>query len=741
MIKLARYLKPYLAAILVCIVLLFAQANADLTLPSYMSNIVNTGIQRGGIEHSAPDALSENGMNLVRTFLSADDAAAVQDAYAAVDTASAGWDDYRATYPDASGTVYVLADGLTDAQRTALDAAFGRASYAMMLTLQQMAAQSGGTSSSAAASSADFDLSAFYPMLPMLAAQPRLIAAQIGTAADAPAQTTEATGAVFAKSYLAELGADTAAIQNRYITRTGLMMLGIALVGAAASVGVSLIAARVGAGAARTLRGDVFERVTRFGNGEFDRFSTASLITRTTNDITQLQMLVIMGLRMICYAPIMGVGGVIMALSKSPNMSWVLAVGVAVILVFISVIYQIGMPRFRIMQTLVDKLNLVTRENLSGMMVIRAFGTQKFEERRFDDANRDLNATNLFVNRLMAFLMPAMNLVMNLMTILILWVGAHQIAQSTMQVGDMMAFMQYAMQIMFSFLMLSMMFIMVPRAAVSANRINEVLSTESAVKEPAAPKTLGGRARGEVEFRDVSFRYTGADADVLEHISFTAVPGQTTAFIGSTGSGKSTLVNLIPRFYDVTGGSITLDGTDLRELSLREVRQNIGYVPQKGMLFSGTIASNLRTGNEAASDEALWQAAEVAQAKDFIAQKPQGLGEPISQGGTNVSGGQKQRLSIARALVKNAPVLVFDDSFSALDFKTDSALRRALHSVTRETTVLIVAQRISTIMNADQIIVLDEGRMVGRGTHRELMENCAAYREIALSQLSREELA
>lgn len=741
MTKLAKYLKPYRLLIVLCIVLLFVQANADLNLPSYMSNIVNTGIQRSGIEHSSPAAISESGYQLITAFLGEKDAAAVKEAYRAVDSSGADWNSYASSYPDAKGTVYLLSESLSKEQRSSLDAAFGRASYAMMTMMQQMSAQGGKPSAAQNASSGSFDVSELYPMLPMLTAQQPLIEKAVSAAADAPAQTTDATGAVFAKSFLAELGADTAALQSRYIRTTGAMMLLIALLGAAASIGVSLIAARVGAGAARTLRGDIFSRVTRFGSGEFDRFSTASLITRTTNDITQLQMLVIMGLRMVCYAPIMGIGGIFKALSKNPHMSWVLAVGVGIILLFIMVVYRVGMPRFKIMQTLVDKLNLVTRENLSGMMVIRAFGTQKFEEQRFDEANRDLNRTNLFVNRLMAFLMPAMNLVMNLMTLLIIWVGAHQIANSTMQVGDMMAFMQYAMQIMFSFLMISMMFIMIPRAAVSAKRINEVLATEPSVVDPAAPKSLGGRAKGEIAFHDVSFRYAGASADVLQHIDFTAKPGQTTAFIGSTGSGKSTLVNLVPRFYDVTEGRVTLDGVDLRELSLHELRQNIGFVPQKGLLFSGTIASNLRTGDENASEETLKLASEIAQAKEFIDEKPEGLEEPISQGGGNVSGGQKQRLAIARALVKKAPVLVFDDSFSALDFKTDAALRHALRAVTADTTVMIVAQRISTIMNADQIIVLDEGRMVGKGTHKELLENCSAYREIALSQLSQEELA
>jgi ATP-binding cassette subfamily B protein len=430
-----------------------------------------------------------------------------------------------------------------------------------------------------------------------------------------------------------------------------------------------------------------------------------------------------------------------MALSKSTNMSWVLAVGVGFILILILVVYRIGMPKFKIMQKLVDKLNLVTRESLSGMMVIRAFGTQTFEEKRFDDANEDLKRTNLFVNRMISLMFPAMMFVMNLMTVLIIWVGAHQIADSQMQIGDMIAFMQYAMQIMFSFLMLSMMFIIIPRAAVSADRINEVLNTPTSIHDPENPAKMGSRANGEVVFHDVSFRYGEADADVLQHISFVAKPGETTAFIGSTGSGKSTLVNLVPRFYDVTEGSITLDGVDIRNLTQKQLRDQIGYVPQKGLLFSGTIASNLRYGDENADDALLQKAADIAQATEFISTKPEGFETAISQGGTNVSGGQKQRLSIARALVKQAAVYIFDDSFSALDFKTDAALRHALHDVTRQSTVLLVAQRISTIMNAEQIIVLDDGKMVGKGTHRELMENCAAYREIALSQLSKEELA
>ncbi len=478
-----------------------------------------------------------------------------------------------------------------------------------------------------------------------------------------------------------------------------------------------------------------------FSSTEFDKFSTASLITRSTNDITQIQMVVIMMMRMVIYAPIIGIGGVIRAIGKSANMWWIIALAVVVLLGLILTVFSIALPKFKIIQNLIDRLNLVTRENLSGMMVIRAFNMQDFEENRFDKANKNLTSTLLFINRVMVVMMPVMMMVMNGVMLPIIWVGAHQVAKSTMQVGDMMAFMQYAMQIVFAFLMLSMMFIILPRASVSGDRIADVLETEPVIKDPQTPKQFPEPFKGTIEFRNVCFRYPGAEEDVLHNITFTAQPGQTTAFIGTTGSGKSTIVSLIPRFYEVTEGAVYVDGIDIREVTQHDLRDRIGYVPQKSNLFSGTIESNLLYADENASDEELKLAADIAQASEFITAKPEGMQTEIAQGGMNVSGGQKQRLSIARALVKKAPIYIFDDSFSALDFKTDAALRKALKEHTGSSTLLIVTQRIATIKNAEQIIVLDEGTIVGKGTHDELMKDCEVYRGIALSQLSKEELA
>ena len=536
------------------------------------------------------------------------------------------------------------------------------------------------------------------------------------------------------------LGIDMDGLQIRYLVTTGGKMAGLALLGMAASVLVGFMASRVGAATGRDLRGRVFRKVVGFSNNEFDHFSTASLITRSTNDIQQIQLIIVMLLRIVLYAPILAIGGVIQVFQTNVSMSWIIGLAVVLIGLVILLLFLVAMPKFRIMQSLVDRVNLVMREILTGLPVIRAFSTQKHEEERFDRANRDLTRTNLFVNRAMTFMMPVMMLIMNGVSVLIMWNGAHGIDNGQMQVGDMMAFIQYTMQIIMGFLMLCMLSIMLPRAAVAADRVEEVLASRTAIKDPDRAEHFAENEKGVLRFDHVSFRYPGADENVLEDITFTAKPGETTAIIGSTGSGKSTLVNLVPRFYDVTAGSITLDGADIRNVSQHELREKLGYVPQKGVLFSGDIASNIMFGNPDGGEAEMVEAARIAQAEEFIEGKKDRYQSPIAQGGSNVSGGQKQRLSIARAIAKHPEVFIFDDSFSALDFKTDVTLRKALRQKTKESTVLIVAQRISTIMNAEQIIVLDDGRIAGVGTHRELLENCEVYRQIAASQLSEAEL-
>ena len=738
--KLSHYLRPFAGVLAAAFLLLLCQAMLDLKLPDLMSSIVNTGIQQGGIEESAPRAVDPDSLAMLLSMMPEEDAAFVQGQYQPASSLS---EEDRAHFnqewPNGADSTMVRIDA--DAETTAaLNTAMGRAEYAVVQLLSGLSDGQQSEGSPAGSGAAEMDVQALAHMLAMMPAQARQDA--IDTAAVTPDSITSQTGAIFVKQFYQQLGADTDAIQTRYILRTGGLMLLASLGLAVCAIAVGFCASRTGAGVARAIRSDVFRKVTGFTNAEFDRFSTASLITRSTNDITQVQMLITMGLRIVCYAPIIGIGGTVMALRKSTSMAWVLALAVVLILGVILVMLGVALPRFKKMQSLIDRLNLVSRENLSGIMVIRAFATQKFEEDRFDKANRDLTANNLFVYRVMGMLMPTMMLVMNGISVLIIWVGGHQIAESAMQVGDMMAFIQYSMQIIMSFLMISMMFVMIPRAAVSADRIAELLDSESAVQDPEKPVYFpGGRARGVVQFHNVSFAYGGADENVLQNISFTACPGQTTAFIGSTGSGKSTLVNLIPRFYDVTEGSITIDGIDLRRLSQHQLRENIGYVPQKGILLSGDIRSNLAYGVEEAGDDELSAAADIAQATEFISRLPNGMDTSIAQGGTNVSGGQRQRLSIARALVKKAPIYIFDDSFSALDFKTDAKLRAALKETTADATVLIVAQRVSTIMHAEQIVVLDEGRIVGIGTHRQLLDSCPQYREIAESQLSKEELA
>ena len=740
--KLARYAKPYLLVLFVCLALLFGQAMCELSLPNLMSDIVNVGLQQSGIEDEVPRVISENGMMLLTSFVSEQDQSVLEKAYEEKQPGADLPDSIEKTFKKANDqTVFVL----TEDKQLHEDAAevYSHAAGAILQFFQTAAKEQGSEldlSESNASSEMDFE--AIYGMLPALSKMPpQVIEDAVEKGAQMDPSLSAQIGTVMTKGFYEELGADTDAMQNAYIFRTGLLMLFITLVSAACAILVGFFASRTAAGITRALRHDVFARVESFSASEFDKFSTASLITRTTNDATQVQMLIIMGVRMICYAPIMGIGGVIMALNKSVSLSWIIAVAVIVLLGLIFVIFSVAMPKFKIVQSLIDRLNLVTRESLSGMMVVRAFGNQKREEARFEKANRDLTQNNLFINRVMVFMMPFMMLLMNGVTLLIVWVGGKQIEASAMQVGDMMAFMQYAMQIIMSFLMIAVMFIMVPRASVAAERIAEVLATKPVIRDPESPVSLPASVHGELTFRDVSFRYPNAEENALEHISFTAKPGETTAFIGSTGSGKSTLVQLIPRFYDVTEGEILLDGIDIRTLRQHDLRRQIGFVPQKGLLFSGDIASNIRYGRESATDDELAEAAQIAQAKEFIDAFPDQMATSIAQGGTNVSGGQKQRLSIARALATKAPVYVFDDSFSALDFKTDAALRRALSAYTKESAVLIVAQRVSTIMNAEQIIVLDEGKIVGKGTHKELLRTCKTYLEIAQSQLSEEELA
>ncbi len=744
--RLLKYLKPYTLLILISTIFLFIQANANLALPDYLSRIVNNGIQQNGVENAVPMAIRQTEMDKLLIFMDSEDADIVLEAYRLIKPGTADEVNYIEDYPILLDEAIYILDDIDQSQTDTLNPVLGKALVAVSAIQQMVDDPSAATmlgvdfAFDPSRIPAGMDIFQALGMLPE-PQRAELIGRmdEVFTSLGESMVNQMAVGAV--KSEYEALGMDSGAIQRNYILRTGGTMLIISLIGGISTIVTGYFSSKTAAGAAKEIRKDVFKKVESFTSAEFNKFSTASLITRSTNDITQVQTVIFMMMRMVLFAPILGIGGIIRAIEKGASMWWLIALAVGTLIILIIVVFFVAVPKFKIMQDLIDRLNLVTRENLSGMMVIRAFNKQDDELVRFDKANRDLTDTGLFVARVMVTMMPLMMLIMNGLSLAIIWVGAHQVAESAMQVGDMMAFMQYAMQIVMAFLMMSMMFIFLPRAAVSGDRIADVLETEVEIKDPEAPKTFEQPVRGRIEFRDVSFRYPDAKEDVIHDISFSAKPGQTTAFIGSTGCGKSTVINLIPRFYDVTEGSILLDGIDIRDVRQSDLRDTIGFVPQKGTLFSGTIESNLLYANQDASPEVIREALDIAQASEFVFDDEKGLESEISQGGTNVSGGQRQRLAIARALVKKPPIYIFDDSFSALDFKTDSSLRRELKDKTGESTVLIVTQRVATVKNADQIIVLEKGSVVGKGTHQELMKTCETYQEIASSQLSEEELA
>ncbi|MCK9444404.1 MAG: ABC transporter ATP-binding protein/permease [Tissierellaceae bacterium] len=717
MLKLFKEFKPFTILIFLIVGLLLLQASTELALPDYMSRIVNIGIQQNGIEDPVPEAIRVWQMEKIKSLLTNNERVFVEYNYRLVDKNSIDIKEYERLvkkYPVLENESLFILDTKDSIEE------LGEVLAKPMVILWGMENQE---------------------ILPM--EQKESLQSKLGEGfANLPEQMISQGAINFVRAEYEAIGMNTRKIQSNYILYIGGIMLLISILSAVASISVGFLSSRVSARLGRNLRDKVFRKVTSFSNSEFDDFSTASLITRSTNDIQQVQMFTMLMLRMVFYAPILGVGGIIRALRTNTSMAWTIGVGVMAILALVLLLFSIAMPRFKKMQKLVDKVNLVMRESLNGLMVIRAFNTQKYEEGKFDKANRDLTKTNLFVSRMMVMMMPTMMLIMNGIMLLIIWVGAREIDMGSIQVGDMMAFMQYTMQIIMSFLMISMVSIMLPRASVSASRISEVLDKELSIEDPMEAKTIVEKSPGKLEFNNVYFKYPGAEKHVLEGISFAAKPGEITAFIGSTGSGKSTIINLIPRFYDVTEGEILLDGINIKDLKLQDLRERIGYVPQKGILFSGTIDSNLRYGkNINAKEEDILKAIEISQAKEFIEEKEKGIQSEISQGGSNVSGGQKQRLSIARALVKRPDIFIFDDSFSALDFKTDANLRKAMEKDIQNSTIIIVAQRINTIANAENIIVLDEGKIVGMGKHKELLRSCQVYRQIALSQLSEEELA
>ena len=759
--NLFKYAASYWKAMIAIVLILVVQAYCDLSLPAYTSDIVNVGIQQGGIEDEVPRQIATEEMEKLLLFVSEDDQQTVLDAYTEDNTSYkkeayvlkdsvAEDEDTMEDLKDILQIPMMMTSGIesgSDTTKQMEDKLKEQMSQGMAQSMPQGADRTMPEGmpqgeSQAESQAVSLDDMSMFDLLKMLPAEQRatMVEKIEEQMSEMPDTILDQAAVSFCRSAYKDLGMNMDQTQIHYLLKTGGQMAALALLGMAASIMVAFLASRVGASAGRDLRSGVFHKVVGFSNNEFNHFSTASLITRSTNDIQQIQMLIVMLLRMVLYAPILAIGGVLQVMKTNVSMSWIIGLAVIIIAFVVLLLFLVVMPKFKVLQNLVDKLNLVTREILTGLPVIRAFSTEKHEEERFDDANRTLTKTNLFVNRAMTFMMPVMMLVMNGVSVLIVWTGAHGISDGQMQVGDMMAFIQYTMQIIMGFLMLCMISIMLPRAAVAADRVEEVLKSETMIHDPKQEKHFPEDGKGVLTFDHVSFRYPGADEDVLEDITFTANPGETTAIIGSTGSGKSTLVNLIPRFYDVTSGDIMLDGVDIREVKQQELREKLGYVPQKGVLFSGDIASNIMFGNSHGSDDEMIEAAEIAQATEFIDTKPEKYKSPISQGGSNVSGGQRQGLSIARAIAKHPQVFIFDDSFSALDYKTDVTLRRALAEKTSGSTVLIVAQRISTILHAEQIIVLDEGKVAGKGTHAELLKNCPVYREIAESQLSRKEL-
>lgn len=749
MFKIIKELRPFRILVFIIVGLLFAQAMTDLALPDYMSNIVNVGIQQNGIENAVPEVIRATEIGKIKMFLTKEEKSLIDNNYKVINKENLSkeeYKDYSKKYKALEKESLYILNTSFEEDIEKMNSFLGKAMLIVYGleegTTQGIVSQDENKEENPFANFPK-GTDPFIVLENLPKEQLDLMKEEIDKQfKDIPDSMITQSAISYIKLEYEAVGIDMNKLQSRYILSTGGKMLLIALLGMVASVIVGFLAARISASLGRNLRDKVFKKVTSFSSVEFDNFSTASLITRSTNDIQQVQMFVMLLLRIVFYAPILGVGGVIRALDTNTSMAWIVGVGVIAILTLVIILFAIAMPKFKKVQKFVDKVNLIMRESLSGIMVVRAFNTQKFEEEKFDSANKGLTKTHLFVSRIMTVMMPTMMLIMNGITLLIVWVGAHEIDKANIQVGDMMAFMQYAMQIIMSFLMISMVSLILPRASVSAQRIAEVLDEDITIKDPEIPKQLNSDVKGLIEFKNVCFKYPGAEEYVLEDISFMARPGETTAFIGSTGSGKSTLINLIPRFYDVTSGEILFDGVDIRNISLNDLRENIGYVPQKGVLFTGTIESNLKYGkNFDATDEDISKSIEIAQAKELIEEKEKGILSEIAQGGTNVSGGQKQRLSIARALAKKPKVLVFDDSFSALDFKTDAALRKAINKEIKNRTMLIVAQRINTIKNAEKIVVLDEGKIVGIGTHKELLKQCRVYKQIALSQLSEEELA